>query len=167
MGCWISKRGKPARGETSIKDFRAQTLKAHNQRRKKHGSPALKLSSNLNEYAQKWADHLVKSKTFQHSDCKMNGTQLGENIATKWSSDHADYTGEEVTEQWYDEIKKHNFSSEGSTGTGHFTQVVWKETKQLGVGKAKDGNGKIIIVASYLPAGNLIGSFTKNVLPLK
>ncbi|BFZ19972.1 hypothetical protein BsWGS_23011 [Bradybaena similaris] len=167
MGCLKSKPQKSTKGETSIKVFRQQTLKAHNERRKKHGVPALKLSSDLNNYAQKWADNLAKTGTIKHSECKLKGANIGENIASKWSSDGAVYTGEEVTEQWYREISKHNFSAESSTGSGHFTQVVWKESKELGVGRAKDNTGKLIVVASYRPPGNVIGTFTKNVFPPK
>ena len=36
---------------------------------------------------------------------------------------------------FYDEIKLYNYDSPGfSMGTGHFTQVVWKETSHVGVG---------------------------------
>ncbi|XP_012946763.1 Golgi-associated plant pathogenesis-related protein 1 [Aplysia californica] len=154
-------------GQVDIKQFREQALKAHNERRLKHGVPPLKLSSDLNDYAQKWADHLVKTGSFQHSDVTLKGTRLGENIANKWSSSGADYTGEEATEQWYSEIRQHNFNSESNSGTGHFTQVVWKGSTELGMGKAKDKKGKVIVVGSYRPAGNMIGSFTSNVFPPK
>lgn len=47
---------------------------------------------------------------------------------------------------------------------GHFTQVVWKESTQLGVGMATDGI-KVFVVGQYRPAGNTKGSFYQNVLP--
>lgn len=49
---------------------------------------------------------------------------------------------------------------------GHFTQVVWKETKELGVGLATDGT-TTFVVGQYLPAGNVsnAGYFQRNVLP--
>ena len=50
---------------------------------------------------------------------------------------------------------------------GHFTQVVWKGSKELGVGRAVTPDGKIIVVANYRPAGNMVGSFAANVLPPK
>ena len=46
---------------------------------------------------------------------------------------------------------------------GHFTQVVWKNSKKLGIGKAKNKNGKTIVVANYEPAGNWIGQYKDNV----
>ena len=52
--------------------------------------------------------------------------------------------------------------------TGHFTQVVWKNTQKLGIAKAKSPkSGKIIVVANYEPAGNWIGQYKDNVPPPK
>ena len=48
--------------------------------------------------------------------------------------------------------------------TGHFTQLIWKDSKQLGVGVAKSRKGFTKLVAKYKPAGNVIGSYTQNVL---
>lgn len=46
---------------------------------------------------------------------------------------------------------------------GHFTQVVWKGSREIGVGKARSNDGKILVVANYRPAGNVIGRFSENV----
>ncbi|GFS27175.1 Golgi-associated plant pathogenesis-related protein 1 [Elysia marginata] len=168
MGCIKSKQSSGGAPATDLKGFRDEALKAHNDRRKKHGVPPLKLNDELNKYAQDWADHLVKTGTFQHSNCTLsNGDRLGENIANAWSSAGADFTGEEVTQNWYSEISKHDYKSEQSMGTGHFTQVVWKDSKELGMGKAKSTDGKVFVVGSYRPAGNFIGKFTENVFPPK
>ena len=48
----------------------------------------------------------------KHSDAKLNGVKLGENIAMRWSSGGADYDGDGATNQWYSEIGVHDFSSE-------------------------------------------------------
>ena len=50
---------------------------------------------------------------------------------------------------------------------GHFTQVVWKGSQDVGVGKATARDGKVIVVANYRPAGNMMGRFSDNVLPPK
>ena len=47
-----------------------------------------------------------------------------------------------ATKSWYDELYKpgYNFNNPGwSPGVGHFTQVVWKGTTELGIGVAKVG----------------------------
>ena len=41
--------------------------------------------------------------------------------------------------------------------------MIWKESEELGVGRAKSKSGKIIVVANYDPPGNVIGQFAKNV----
>lgn len=50
---------------------------------------------------------------------------------------------------------------------GHFTQVVWKASTEVGVGIAMVGNA-VFVVGQYSPAGNISneGYFEKNVLPL-
>ena len=50
--------------------------------------------------------------------------------------------------------------------TGHFTQVVWKSSKELGIGKATgthDGVPCTYIVARYRPPGNYQGKFQTEV----
>ena len=47
--------------------------------------------------------------------------------------------------------------------TGHFTQVVWKESIILGVGEATSASGKRYVVARYKPRGNMMGNFEANV----
>ena len=59
---------------------------------------------------------------------------------------------------------------EGSTksmaeDTRDFTQVVWKETQSLGIGKVVSKNGLCeYVVARYDPSGNLENEFAANVL---
>ena len=73
-------------------------------------------------------------------------------------------TGRKATEMWYDEIKDYDFKKPGfSSGTGHFTQVVWVDSVELGVGKATSPNGMQFVVARYFPPGNFLGRFPENV----
>ena len=46
-----------------------------------------------------------------------------------------------------------------------FTQMVWVNTTKFGCGKARSRTGKIIVVANYLPRGNIPSVFHLNVLP--
>ena len=41
----------------------------------------------------------------------------------------------------------------------HFTQLVWKSSKRLGLGQAKSRSGNVYIVAQYRPEGNYGGQF--------
>ena len=52
------------------------------------------------------------------------------------------------------------------SGTGHFTQVVWKSTKKIGIAKQTRMHGGLkctYIVARYSPEGNIHEDFEKNV----
>ena len=74
----------------------------------------------------------------------------------------------------YDEVCGYDFNSgpDGATVTGHFTQVVWKGSTKLGIGRAEKDivyQGFNLrcgyIVGRYKPAGNVIkGEYTNNVL---
>lgn len=50
---------------------------------------------------------------------------------------------------------------------GHFTQVVWTDSKELGVAFARSKSNKLYVVANYSPAGNFVGSFATKVPGLK
>ena len=42
---------------------------------------------------------------------------------------------------WYDEINKYDFNNPGFiSGTGLFTQIIWKDTIEVGFGFAKSSN---------------------------
>jgi hypothetical protein len=65
---------------------------------------------------------------------------------------------------WYDEIKQYSFPNGGfSMQTGHFTQVVWRETTQMGCATATC-RGMDIWVCEYDPPGNVQGMYRQNVL---
>merc|ERR1719482_2470273 len=88
---------------------------------------------------------------------KAGWSMLGENLALG-------ITGAGAVDMWYDEIKDTNGGKVSSFkhGIGHYTQVVWKETTQVGCGE----HGSLV-VCQYGIAGNMNmpGYFDKNVLP--
>ncbi|KAG9342198.1 hypothetical protein JZ751_016700 [Albula glossodonta] len=91
-------------------------------------------------------------------------TENGENIYNFWSSAPKQLTGKEAVDSWYSEIKDYNFRKPGfNSNTGHFTQVVWKSSKEVGVGLATDGN-IVFVVGQYSPKGNITnaGYFEEN-----
>ncbi|XP_067825624.1 GLI pathogenesis-related 2 [Heptranchias perlo] len=146
------------------KAFIAELVQEHNRLRALHQSQPLQLKSELSVQAQKWAEHLIDINTLQHSD-----TEYGENLWYKWSSNTKLPTGKEASEAWYNEIKQYDFNSPGfHSGTGHFTQLVWRDSREIGIGLASDGKGLTVVVAQFDPAGNITnpGYFAKNVLPV-
>lgn len=131
----------------------------HNRYRAKHCAKPLSWSPQLAADAQKWADTLkAKGCVFGHS-----GGKHGENLA-------AGTTGalppEEVVRMWYDEVKIYDFKKPTgfSMETGHFTQVVWLDTTQVGCGMAQC-KGNDIWVCQYEKPGNWEGQYKQKVLP--
>lgn len=138
--------------------FEEDSLNRHNHYRAKHGVPNLVLSKQLCQYAQEWANHLAKNNSMQHRPDK----KYGENIFMKGGT-NVTIHGNDAVDAWYDEIHKYNFNSPGfKSGIGHFTQVVWRKSKQLGIAYAKQGSS-IFVVANYDPPGNYQGEFNENV----
>ncbi|CAG2245183.1 unnamed protein product [Mytilus edulis] len=161
----------PIKNEQPPGDFAEQALKAHNGLRAKHGVPALTCAADLCAMAQKWADYLLANNLNGHSSDDHN-LGAGENIAYRMGSmKDLDYSAKDATESWYSEIENYGsyYGKEPPDfgqvpAYGHFTQVVWKDTTEMGIGKAR-GNGRVVVVANYRPAGNFIGSYSQNVLP--
>jgi pathogenesis-related protein 1 len=138
-------------------------LNHHNEVRKDKGVAALTWSPQLAAYAQLWADHLAKNNncSIKHrGNAGENGKQYGENIF--WGSDAMAYPPVQASYNWYGEKKDYTYRKiNGSSwyNTGHYTQMIWKDTREMGVGVAVCANGAIIVVANYWPAGNVFGEF--------
>ncbi|MGB5686383.1 MAG: CAP domain-containing protein [Candidatus Electrothrix sp.] len=139
----------------------ASMVTAHNHWRTKTGVPALKWSNDLTASAQQWADQLA------WSGCRMKHSTgaNGENIFWAGAVQRSDDTlsMQEITEQnvvdaWGNEVKDYDYASNSCHGVcGHYTQVVWKSTKEVGCGKASCPDKGQIWVCQYTPRGNMIG----------
>lgn len=60
----------------------------------------------------------------------------------------------------------YDFVSAQPENAGHFSQVVWKASKEFGIGRAAEMHNGLLctyIVARYRPAGNFLGEFRDNV----
>ncbi|KAM6893547.1 Golgi-associated plant pathogenesis-related protein 1-like [Xenentodon cancila] len=146
----------------SDESFQQEFLDAHNAYRAMHKAPPLTLNSELSAAAQKWADCMLENNFLSTSD-----TDDGELTFSMQRYKSFKPTGKEAVEWWYNNIKNYNFSKpDYQSNTGSFTQVVWRDTRELGVGMASDGV-RTFVVGQYRPNGNVIfeGSFQKNVLP--
>jgi uncharacterized protein YkwD len=139
-------------GSAVAQDISGEALSTHNALRAKHGVPALSWSGKLAGIAQDYANKCV----FEH-----NNSGYGENLAQA-----SDPNVSSMINDWYSEISAYDFASGTGNGTGHFTQVVWKSTTQVGCGIAQCTDGAIL-VCNYSPAGNMQGAYVENVPPAK
>jgi uncharacterized protein YkwD len=128
-------------------------LDAHNADRAKHCVPPLTWSPEVAATAQIWANHC----DFNHD---RNNNDLGENLA--WGYPHLS-AGESVR-MWYDEISEYDYNHPGFGPAGHFTQLIWRGSRQLGCAKAICGR-YTYWVCRYYPAGNYEGEYRANVSP--
>ena len=79
--------------------------------------------------------------------------------------------GKSAVQSWYNEIDIYRpfFGREPNMDSfmkfGHFSQLLWQSTTQMGTGCASSPGYGTVIVSNYNPAGNYEGQFGKNVVP--
>lgn len=130
-------------------------LDAHNKYRSLHGVPPVTWSATVAASAQAWADTCPSG----HSS-----SGYGENMA------FAGYvmSPTDVVGLWYSEEHLYPYGEPAwNPAWGHFTQVVWKSTTQIGCGYRTgcSGSWPNVWVCQYNPPGNYIGQFAANVFP--
>ncbi|MFE9577331.1 CAP family protein [Nocardia sp. NPDC006044] len=135
-----------------------EALREHNAKRASHNTPALALNQTLTNVAQDWANTVAHNGQLSHKP----NNQYGENL---FGSPATTVTCTDAVDAWYAEIKNYDYNNPGYSGaTGHFTQVVWKNTQRIGVGLARGANSWTYVVVEYDPPGNYQGQFPTNVL---
>uniref|UniRef100_J3MIC6 SCP domain-containing protein n=2 Tax=Oryza brachyantha TaxID=4533 RepID=J3MIC6_ORYBR len=130
----------------------------HNATRALVGVPAVTWNATVAEYAQSYAAELIKD-----GGCELqsSGTILyGENMY--FSSDAGSTAADAVAswaseEQWYDHDTNSCSAPEGNT-CGHYTQVVWLNSTDIGCATVVcDGGRGVIITCNYWRRGNVAG----------
>ena len=151
-----------------LQKMRELELLEHNYLRSLHGAKPLVLNEDLNEMAQNYAKVLAKKKIMEHSKKRnlkgKEGQWVGENLYCEYSSGTVKYACGEMSKSWYSEIKDYDFKTGKSKGgvIGHFTQLVWKNTREVGFG-VDFNEGFLISVANYYPGGNYNNDYLNNV----
>ena len=142
------------------------------------GACPLVWSDELARYAEMWGTHLknnnceIEAVPENMRGIYLNGDTYGQNIAkfervndsmgnssvivTDNSSPYNTVTG------WFNECKNINPDNLRDTSKGpigHYTQLVWKDTKRVGCAKVTcqtDNSHSSIYVCNYDPSGNII-----------
>ncbi|KXJ15980.1 Golgi-associated plant pathogenesis-related protein 1 [Exaiptasia diaphana] len=141
-------------------------LTAHNRYRSVHHSPPLNWSDSLASEAQEIADNMAGKGSFATGQRNM-AINLGQNLAKLAGQMTCEDAGEIATNLWYSQAKNYSYSDPRlNADTDTFTQVVWKGSKEIGVGCARtsDFSGPVYIVALYRPAGNIPRILHDNVI---
>jgi len=140
-------------------NFEARVLAAHNRERDMLGIPALRWDPALAASARKWADQLAATGRFEHAP-ENPATPEGENL---WEGTKGYFGLEAMVDAWVRE-KRHFrqglFPNNSTTGrvedVGHYTQLVWRRTGQVGCALA-EGRDDQVLVCRYSEAGNYLG----------
>lgn len=139
--------------------FELRVLDAHNLERARLGIAPLRWDPELVASAQRWADHLAATGRFEHAPDGAGAPQ-GENL---WAGTRGYFSPEAMVDAWIRE-KQHFrtgvFPNNSTTGrvedVAHYTQIVWRDTGEVGCAKAS-GAREDILVCRYSDAGNYVG----------
>jgi pathogenesis-related protein 1 len=132
-------------------DFSREMLAAHNNIRTKINLPPLQWSSSLAAYAQQWANSLIVKNRAAHN----SKSPYGENILVTGLGS----TPSTVVAEWASEVQDYTYHSNACKGDcGHYTQLVWRSTREVGCAMAHNSQREIW-VCSYDPPGNFSGEW--------
>ncbi|CAI9104198.1 OLC1v1002827C1 [Oldenlandia corymbosa var. corymbosa] len=125
---------------------------AHNKVRQPLGLPPVSWSFRVMLYAKAYAEKLRA----QNCPMKHSTGPFGENLAkASWNMNAT-----EAVNMWAKEVKDYNYGANSCTPgamCGHYTQLVWKDSVNIGCAKIKCPDGFTFVTCNYDPPGNYVG----------
>jgi uncharacterized protein YkwD len=141
--------------------FTSAVLNSTNTYRGEHNASAVHWNATLERFATDYLGQVVTESGDGSDTCKFahSGGPYGENIALGCSN------ATSCVEAWGNERAEYDFRHpDFSEQTGHFSQLVWKNTTDVGCGaRFCNQSGGWYFVCEYWPRGNVIGQFTEEV----
>jgi uncharacterized protein YkwD len=137
-------------------NFAGEVLAAHNEARADMGVPPLKWNEKLAADAAAWAQRLSGHAMLRHSGV----SDQGENL---WLGTRDYFDAATMVSHWVEEKAQYHagrFPDNSTTGNwadvGHYTQIVWRTTREVGCARASDATLDYL-VCRYSPPGNWLG----------
>jgi uncharacterized protein YkwD len=144
-----------------------EALDAINAYRTRHHVPPVVLDRELVSYARVRARWISRHERLAAGH---DGLRPGTGETLYWAGRHHDrpVPARAAVDAWYDERERYDYGDPGySWATGHFTQLVWKNTRRIGVARVA-GRGRhwheTYIVVDWEKQGNVPGGYRQNVL---
>ncbi|MHB8709925.1 MAG: CAP domain-containing protein [Desulfuromonadales bacterium] len=145
-----------------------EIVNAHNRWRAAVGVPDLVWSERLAAQASTWANRLKERSACAPRHNPDNARKwIGENIF--WASPAIWSDGRKepqkialaaVVDEWGGESRDYNYADNSCASgkmCGHYTQIVWQGTREVGCGFAMCRDGAQVWVCNYSPPGNIVG----------
>ena len=135
-----------------------EILAAHNTYRAEVGVPPIEWSADLAGQAQEWANQLTSNLQFEHSGAKGEGENIWMGTSHAYSfTQMIDSFGAE--KQYFSNGVFPNVSNTGNWfDVGHYTQMVWGNTTNVGCAGVDGPDGNYRLVCRYNPPGNMMGN---------
>ena len=132
-------------------------LKQHNSIRKKCHQEKLELNNKITMLAQKFADNYDSSEESNFIIDNYNNQNLGINYEI-FKGDISEINN--ICESWINEGVENgkvipNYSKY-NIKTKHFSQMIAKNTKEIGIGYSELNNKEKIFIVYYYPAGDIL-----------
>ncbi len=150
-------RASVQRGEDLLKSV---MLQRHNAARKAYGSAPLAWNEALAARARNYAAVLARTRRFEHDPQTNVRPRDGENL---FMGTRGAYSYGEMIDYWIDEradFRRGRFPEVSRSGhwtqVGHYTQMVWPATREVGCAVVANRNDEFL-VCRYSPAGNVVG----------
>lgn len=142
-------------------NFESRVLAAHNRERTMLGVAPLRWNPALARDAGAWAEHLTRVGYLVHyQEAPGDPDPEGENL---WAGTRGYYNLESMVGLWAAEKKVFRpgiFPANSRTGdledVGHYTQMVWRSSQEVGCALAH-GRNDDFLVCRYAEGGNVIG----------
>lgn len=164
-GCTSSNDGSPASGNSTDRDSTLSSsadeiVAAHNAVRAEvteppgypgswQALPPVTWSDKVAASAQGWADHLRDGARCGLEHDQTSG--YGENLAAGTT-----LAPTAAVTMWVGEKSAYSYGSNYQPSAGHYTQIVWRSSTEIGCGAASC-DGQTVIVCRYNPPGNVMG----------
>ncbi|KAL6850622.1 hypothetical protein ACO1O0_007746 [Amphichorda felina] len=134
--------------------FTSAVLNSTNTFRAQHNASDLTWNGTLADFAASYLD----GDDLPDCEVKHSGGPYGENLAKGYPNVTAS------VDAWGDEREEYDWGdAEFSKDTGHFTQLVWQNTTDVGCGRRLCGEQGWYLVCEYWPRGNVEGEFDEAV----
>ena len=133
--------------------MKAVMMKAHNDARRAVRVGPMVWNDRLAAHARAYAVELARTNRFEHSEDAPGVAPEGENL---WMGTRGAFGFASMIGAWVDERRMYEDGTGSFHETGHYTQIIWRGSTQVGCALAKNASYEFL-VCRYNPAGNVEG----------